>query len=172
MNLLNKRRLTHAAVLLFVESGLPGPEFTVTDGFVTTAWRKVVLAGEVAKQPKSRTRHGRGGGQAGMQACSQDGVQDGVQDGGQDRGQVELEARDVAILRACSERAATRRELQVVAGYSRRTRNFEQRLERLLRENLLEMTVPDKPRSRWQKYRLSEKGQTVVAILRPGRVEK
>ena len=140
-----------------VESGLPGPEFTVTDGFVTTVWRKVVLAGEVIEQPESRARHGRGGGQARMQACSQDGVQDGVQDRVQDGVQAELEARDVAILRACAERAATKRELQVVAGYSRRTRNFEQRLERLLRENLLEMTVPDKPRSRWQKYRLSEK---------------
>ncbi len=99
-----------------------------------------------------------------MQACSQDGVQDG--------GQVELEARDVAMLRACAEKAATRKELQASAGYSGRTRNFEQRLKRLLRENWLEMTVPDKPRSRWQKYRLTEKGQTVVAILRPGRVEK
>lgn len=66
------------------------------------------------------------------------------------------------MLRACVEGPVTSRELQVSAGYSDRIRPFERRLEHLLREGLLERTVPDKPRSPLQKYRLTDKGRAVL----------
>ncbi len=36
-----------------------------------------------------------------------------------------------------------------------------------LNAGLMEMTVPEKPRSRLQKYRLTEKGKAVLAVMRP-----
>ena len=40
------------------------------------------------------------------------------------------------------------------------------RLRRLLADELLEMTVPDKPRSPLQKYRLTDRGRAAVAGLK------
>ena len=56
------------------------------------------------------------------------------------------------MLRACVDKAATRKDLQAAAGYAGRTRSFERDLNRLLREELLEMTVPDRPRSPAQRF--------------------
>jgi len=42
-------------------------------------------------------------------------------------------------------------------GYTTRTGNFKRALKRLSALALIEMTVPDKPNSRLQKYRLTEK---------------
>ena len=75
------------------------------------------------------------------------------------------------MLQACIPGAATSRELWVAASYSTRTRNFEQRFRRLLADELLEMTVPGKPRSPLQKYRLTDKGRAAVAGLKPGSME-
>ena len=67
------------------------------------------------------------------------------------------------MLRACVRKDAMSKELQKAGGYGGRTRSFEQRLNRLLRGGLLEMTVPDKPRSPVQRYRLTEKGRSALA---------
>ena len=48
---------------------------------------------------------------------------------------------------------------------ARRTGDFRKRLARLLDAELLEMTVPAKPRSPQQKYRLTAKGRAAVATL-------
>ena len=97
------------------------------------------------------------------QARVQAGVQAGVQ--------AELSARDVAMLQACIQGATTSKGLRAAASYSTRTRSFEQRLERLLQEELLEMTVPDKPRSPLQKYRLTDKGRAALAGLKSGNTQ-
>ena len=117
-----------------VDAGLPEPEFAVTQGFVTTV-RRATFA-EQLKLP----------------------IETGV-----GRVQVELSARDVAMLQACIQGEVRSRELWAVAGYSTRTRSFGQRLKRLLDDELLEMTVPDKPRSPLQKYRLTDKGRAALS---------
>ena len=171
------------------EAGLAEPEFAVTDGFVTTV-RRATFPNQVTKQiPEQITgRFGRrpesgvmqeqagvqeriGGGRArnhGRQARGQVGVQVGVQAGVQ-RGQAEghgvqagLGGREAAMLRACVRESATSKELQTAAGYAGRTRSFEQRLNGLLAEGLLEMTVPGKPRSPVQRYRLTDKGRVAL----------
>ena len=65
--------------------------------------------------------------------------------------------------RAYVEGPGTRQVLQIAAGSARRAGNFERRLEHLLREGLLERTVPDKPRSPRQKYRMTDKGRSALA---------
>ena len=173
-----------------VDAGLAEPEFAVTDGFVTTIRRATLPNQEIRRGPEQVT--GQGGRRAesgamqeqagvqerkrGVQAGSR-GVQAGVQVGGQagqagGHGvQVELGAREVAMLRACVERTATSKELQAAAGYADRTRSFESRLNGLLRDGFLEMTIPDKPRSPIQKYRLTAEGRAALGRASEGHEE-
>ena len=169
-----------------VEAGLAEPEFAVTDGFVTTIRRATLQHQVITRVPEQVTgpvgRRAESGAmqeQAGVREGSREGqaggrgVQAGVQVGGQ-AGQAEghgvqvgLGAREVAMLRACVRECATSRGLQAAAGYAGRTRSFELRLNGLLRDGLLEMTVPDKPRSPIQKYRLTDTGRAALGrVLR------
>ena len=54
-------------------------------------------------------------------------------------------------------------ELLALAGKSDRTKFRHQVLRPLLEEGLLEMTVPDRPRSSKHKYRLTTKGRELLA---------
>jgi len=50
-------------------------------------------------------------------------------------------------------------------GRSNRTKFRDQVIKPLLAAGWLEMTIPDKPRSSKQKYRLTAKGQALVSQL-------
>ena len=116
-----------------VEVGLPEPEFTVTDGFVTTVRRKA-LAGQVT---------------------------------GQVTGQV---ADEIMTMIAVFRGDHTRQELQLALNLKSRA-NFEDRyLKPAIEAGYVALTLPDKPRSRLQKYRLTAKGKAAVASLKPGSV--
>ena len=64
----------------------------------------------------------------------------------------------VEILEKCS-KAATLVDLLTVAGRSNRTKFRDQVLRPMLDACLIEMTIPDKPRSSKQRYRLTDKGR-------------
>ena len=55
-----------------------------------------------------------------------------------------------------------------IAGRTDRTKFRNQVLNPLIEAGLLEMTVPDKPRSSKQKYRVTEKGQDLLAKQKNG----
>ena len=59
----------------------------------------------------------------------------------------------------------SRAELQEKLGLRHRDNFIEAYLQPALNAGLLEMTIPDKPRSSKQKYRLTEKGRAVVVSL-------
>ena len=107
---------------------------------------------------------------AGGQADHAEGQADHA--GGQARNpeedQAVLSTKDAAMLRACDREDVPGEELQAVAGYSRRTGDFRRRLARLLNRGLLEMTIPGKPKSPLQKYRMTARGKAVLGRLRPG----
>ena len=114
--------------------GLPEPEFALTDGFVTTIRRRPELALQAVS--------GTGTPQVGTKLA--------------------LSRHQVKILEKCIEET-TLLELMVITGRSDRTKFREQVLNPLLTDGLIEMTVPDKPRSSLQKYRLTDKGRTWLA---------
>ena len=173
-----------------VEVGLPEPEFDVTDGFVATIRRSTLVEGttdrgvsvvQVRDQARDQARV-----QAGDQARVQAGDQARVQVRDQARDQARVQARDDApsqqaevalpqraraMLRASLICAVPAGTLMKAAGYSKRTRHFRETLDRLLRDELLGRTVPDKPRSPVQKYRLTEKGRAAIAANAGGTTE-
>ena len=59
----------------------------------------------------------------------------------------------------------SRAELQEKLGLRHRDNFIETYLQPALNDGLLEMTIPDKPRSSKQKYRLTEKGRAVLGLL-------
>ncbi|WP_372807959.1 Fic family protein [Pontiella sp.] len=67
-------------------------------------------------------------------------------------------------------RECIEKQLLSFLGYSSRTRNYESAIRHLIEMNLIEMTIPDKPRSKKQKYRLTEKGRALLAKLNHGKV--
>ena len=68
-----------------------------------------------------------------------------------------LSRHQVEILRKCSEDGLSV-DLMVITGRSDRTKFRDQVLGPLLTMGLLEMTIPDKPRSSRQRYRLTQAG--------------
>ena len=75
---------------------------------------------------------------------------------------VELSETEEKILRELEREARGRKDLLVLLGYSQRTGNYKAAIGRLSSLNLIEMTIPDKPNSRLQKYRLTEKGRRMI----------
>jgi ATP-dependent DNA helicase RecG len=63
-------------------------------------------------------------------------------------------------------------ELMEWVGRRNRTKFREEILNQLLETRLVEMTIPDKPRSSKQKYRLTEKGREFQAQLLHGDDQK
>ncbi|MDX9822512.1 MAG: ATP-binding protein [Syntrophales bacterium] len=125
-------------------AGLPAPEFKLTDGFVVTIRRKPGVALE---------RVTSASGQA-TPPVSEDQV--GTKSG--------LSRDQVEILRKCTEDRQIS-DLMAIAGRANRTKFRDQVLKPLIEGGLIEMTIPGKPTSSKQKYRLTAKGRALVAKL-------
>lgn len=82
-----------------------------------------------------------------------------AQDEAQDEAQVKLTATELTILTTCEANPSTGKDLLAATGYSQRTGNFKRAMERLLSLNLLAFTLPEKPNSRLQKYKLTPQGK-------------
>ena len=71
----------------------------------------------------------------------------------------EIESR---IMDICSQSPKSTPELLQSLGYENRTGNFKRAVRHLSEMGFLEMTIPTKPRSKKQKYQLTEKGRTLL----------
>jgi len=60
------------------------------------------------------------------------------------------------------EKDKSRIELFEFLGLENQTLNFKTNIKPLIDCGLIEMTLPDKPKSRYQKYRLTEKGKKLL----------
>ena len=72
---------------------------------------------------------------------------------------VQVTTQVAAVLQAASQAQKSREELQHAAGMRNREHFRKAYLEPLLTSGWLERTIPDKPRSRMQKYRTTETGR-------------
>ncbi len=120
------------------------------------------LGSSRAKPGPSRAMLGHAGGEAGPSR-------------GPSRGQAvnpPLSSRDLGILRAAETGPAPRKELLVAGRYSRRSGGFRRRLAHLVASRLLEMTLPNKPTSPLQRYRLTQEGRAALASAGERRTER
>ena len=72
-----------------------------------------------------------------------------------------LSRHQVEVLRKCG-KESTLLDLMAVSGRSDRTKFRHQVLNPLIANGLVEMTIPDKPRSSRQRYRLTDKGRALL----------
>jgi ATP-dependent DNA helicase RecG len=82
--------------------------------------------------------------------------------------QVKLLPWQVEVLAACREEPQTTWDLLTVAGYKSRAGTFKKGLKNLLEQRFLELTIPDRPNSRLQKYRLTDRGRQILAQISSG----
>ena len=160
------------------EHGLARPEFDPTSGFFKTIiWRngsiaaKGLVAGAsrgLVKGP-SQGAQSRGPvrgpsqrGRVGTQSGPSRGTQSGPSYGTQSNEDWSLAER---IVFACEEPKSVK-ELLALAGRTNRTKFKQRFLGNLRIDGVLEWTIPDKPNSRLQKYRLTAKGRKLVASFK------
>ena len=73
---------------------------------------------------------------------------------------------DQKIIISLKDHDLARQELLRGLGYSQPTGNFKKAIERLLQQGFIERTIPDKPNSLLQKYRLTKKGKEQIGAVR------
>ena len=89
----------------------------------------------------------------------------GAQDEAQEdyvEAQVDLTAIELQMLATCEDGPAGSNDLLDAVGYETRTGNFKNSLSKLIDLGLIEMTIPDKPRSSRQRYRITPKGRDTL----------
>jgi Fic family protein len=74
----------------------------------------------------------------------------------------ELNEVAVSVLKALENRSLPRKEIFAAIGMSGDSRSFKRNIEPLISGGFIEMTVPDKPNSRLQRYRLTDRGESVI----------
>ena len=126
------------------DAGLPEPEFAVADGFVATI-RRAALSGRAAGRLKPRPE---------SRPESQ---------------QESLEVKVLGLLAAG--RPMSRFELSSGLGQKKISGQLNKVIRLLMRERSIEYTLPDKPQSRFQKYRLTDKGGAVTSGLSSENIE-
>ncbi|ANT63918.1 hypothetical protein Ptc2401_00103 [Prosthecochloris sp. CIB 2401] len=94
------------------------------------------------------------------QICEQK-VHSGIESGVQVKAQVEAQV-ERRIMQACAERPLSSAEIAEALGHKSLSGNVRKALSGLREAGLLEYTIPDKPKSRLQKYRLTEKGRNAL----------
>ena len=91
-------------------------------------------------------------------------AQEQHQDKHQDKHQVELTEIQRRVLEALEAEALARKEIFVEIGMNGDTRSFKRHIEPLLLEGFIEMTLPDKPNSKLQRYRLTGSGKSLISL--------
>ena len=134
-------------IALCRKAGIPEPEFEQRGGqFVLTIRRKKVLLPELAIQSATQST---------VPVAGQVDAQVGTK--------LALSRHQVEILRKCQTDSEII-TLMKIAERTDRTKFRNQVLNPLIEAGLIEMTVPDKPRSSKQKYRLMEKGEKYLKL--------
>jgi ATP-dependent DNA helicase RecG len=73
------------------------------------------------------------------------------------------------VIAALANQPLSKSEIATAIGQASISGKLNQRIRQMLAEELIEYTVPDKPNSRLQKYRLTEKGREIMKAERKGK---
>jgi len=120
-------------------AGMRPPKFRIEKGFfILTVWKKQSILSGTQPRTESPT-----------QSSEQIGTK------------LALSENQVKILRKCTVDSAIG-DLMTIAGRSDRTKFRNQVLNPLIKDKLIEMTIPGKPRSSNQKYRITAKGRVLL----------
>lgn len=131
------------------QAGLPAPEFRQSGSqFVQTVCRSKA-AREVASEVTPEVTPEAAPEVAAVKA--------------HDEAHEPITAIERTILARCAEPPRTRAELLDALGYQSRTGNFKKAVARPLTRALLDMTQPERPRARSQRYRTTAKGLSALA---------
>lgn len=80
----------------------------------------------------------------------------------EEKHQVQLSDTQIEVLKALKKTTLSRKEIFTAIGMNGDSRSFKRHIEPLLADGFIEMTVPDKPNSRLQKYRLTDNGKAFI----------
>lgn len=125
-------------------------EDCLAGGYPVPEWQEMASVVRVEFRPHPTTPHG---------AAETTGS--GAQSGAQVEAQVEAQV-DRDILNACVKGPLSSAEIATALGHKQLSGNLRKALPRLKNAGLVEYTIPDKPTSRLQKYRLTEKGRNLL----------
>jgi len=92
-----------------------------------------------------------------------------VADGAAGTSEAQSGAQSIRVLGALSRGALSARSLAVALGMRSKTGALKRTLSEMLSKTLIEYTLPDRPNSRLQKYRLTEKGRQALQKHEEGR---
>ena len=84
------------------------------------------------------------------------------QDKHQVKHQVDLTGTQIDVLKSLHYKTLSRKEILATIGMNGDSCSFKRHIEPLIVADLIEMTVPDKPNSRLQKYRLTDSGKSAI----------
>ena len=136
-------------------AGVRTPSFHQSGGqFVQTLWRPktAVAAQRRPNQPTQSTIQSFGGPEKAHDEAHE----------AHDEAHEPISWSERRIMESCLASTRSTPELLTALGYAVRIGNFKRGLTRLIAMDLLEMSMPGKPRSKNQKYRLTAKGRKLI----------
>jgi len=80
----------------------------------------------------------------------------------EEKHQVHLSDTQIEVLKALEDITLSRKDIFAAIGMNGDSRSFKRHIEPLLADGFIEMTVPDKPNSRLQKYRLTDSSKAFI----------
>ncbi len=91
-------------------------------------------------------------------------AQDQAQDEAQDKNieTYDLTEIEIKILKILSEKPASKTEIATDLGYKSISGNIKRVFSKLLNKNLIQYTIPEKPKSKYQKYVITQKASKML----------
>lgn len=158
---------TRDMIRLCREAGLREPQYTVRDGFVQTLWRPATqVTAQVTTQATGQAAAPTSDeGKALWAKAFKEMIEVAASPTGQATGQATGQV--ASALLAYFHEARTTKEIQDALGLRHRETFLDNYLTPMLEAGWLERTIPDKPTSPNQQYRLTEKGRAWLAARKP-----